>query len=685
MANRHLTPPLLPLSPPLTPYIPSSPANRVPLPSDSSDGLALEVKLLEHQITAADSLARNDSDSEDPMLLDLTKPPQSSPIVEGAASIKKRRANDLKVEGPLTPPMFSSSPMKKLKSVSFAEIIHQYIPNRSVTHEDLCDYDENTAIDFDDYDDFLRDLEPLAAEARKRVENEKLSGADTTSRVDVPDIDFSQPIAPWAEYSLSNDGKQKEDKTELEAQSSFLLRIKREDLKTASSCHGLSALERTLRWSIFTMKVSSIKIDEKIHGETELNKMLNEVQEKNALDTSSLLWKREGLSILDIGEEEEEGETIETEEFGEKTDMDSLIRKRKLELADEAAEVQRKRMVSHPQWRASERVVNDSLKSHHQKQRSSVEDISAKHRGLTTNHKQHEVRIAVAPRKHEPTPDSGNELMFGGFSASTALHRFMETRGREKSLDKVSRSTMLPLRPSSTSACVPLSTHPGQPSAKQPTPSKETALMYPAASVQDKRVQLPDLPQTLAPSTIIASLALLQRRSLMKQVEQSYPNAEILYRDYTLPHSPSQEADFVLSPSTGLVLITLQQVKQRALPGQPDRSPVKERLSALQARYERLVVIISDGFSCDIETRVSTCPDDPRDKEALTRFGTFAHKLDAEVLTRYIRGGEQAMARAMVIAMAEFGLPHGSKDIGDIKPLAEETSVSRNGFAGIII
>jgi len=166
----------------------------------------------------------------------------------------------------------------------------------------------------------------------------------------------------------------------------------------------------------------------------------------------------------------------------------------------------------------------------------------------------------------------------------------------------------------------------------------------------------------------------------------------MVYRDYTLPHSAAKEAEIILSPSTGLIFTTLQQVKQRALPGQPERSPVKERMLKLQLRYERLVVLVSEGLSREMEELGSSRPDDPRDSEALKAFDMFASKLEGEVLVRYVRGGEQALARATVVEMANYGLPYGSADIGDIKPVAQETSwevflrrVGLNPFAAQVI
>jgi hypothetical protein len=161
----------------------------------------------------------------------------------------------------------------------------------------------------------------------------------------------------------------------------------------------------------------------------------------------------------------------------------------------------------------------------------------------------------------------------------------------------------------------------------------------------------------------------------MKLIEQLYQQAEVIYRDYERPHSPAKEADVLLSPSTGLLLTNLQQIKQRPLPGQLDRSLIKERVTALQLRYERLIVVVSEGLSQEMESQGSSRPDDLRDKEALAGFQSYADHLEGEVNVKYVPGGEQALARSVVIEMANYGLIHGSKDIGDIRPVPVETTV----------
>jgi hypothetical protein len=663
-ALRPVTPPLLPLSPPLTPYILSSPANRLPLASDSSDSVTAEAKALEQIIMDADSLTRKGSDSSESMLLDITHPPDFSPLSEQRNIIVlKRKGEDLKVEGPLTPPMFSTSPMKKLKFVSFTDTLHEYIPEASWARV----FANNDKSSSSSSDIFQRDIEPLAKQARWRVEHEQLIGADTISRPDIPIVDFTPPVAPWNEYSRRKDGKHRPEDTEVDAQMKFMLRVKREDLKSASSWHGLSVPERELGWNIFTTKITKINLEETLHGETDLRKILTEVQTSDIASSSGQVWKRAGLRILFEEEEDEEViEPAETEE--ERRDMEALIRKRRLEIEDEAVESQRKRLTL--------QSCKEVLGSHHWNNGLRVSHVAAKLRSKTNQDQR--PQASLARHTSPPVPkETVNELMFGGFSATSALHKFMETQGIVTKPAKSTPGDESQAKFQGYSQTRNLPVRSREPSAEHSASALGHVIHQIAASDvgRPNLPQLPGVPANLAPCSFIFSSTFLQKRALMKQVEQLYPGADIVYRDYDRPQSSKKEADILLSPSTGLIYTTLQQIKQRPLPGQPDRSPVKERMLALQMRYERLLVLISDGLSAEMETYGTSRPDDARDTEALAQFTAFAQQLEGEILVLHVRGGEKALAHAIVIEMGKYGLPHGSRDIGDVKPLAIETSV----------
>ncbi|KAL6710414.1 hypothetical protein ACN47E_009360 [Coniothyrium glycines] len=686
--TRHITPPLLPLSPPMSPHIPSSPTCRLPLPSDGDDSVKQETKTLEHEIMAADALQRRISESSDSMLLDtgelsrvcLTTGTQVTPI-------KKRGEEDLKVEGPLTPSMFSTSPMKKLKSVSFAETLPDYIPAVAWWRDGSGSDDDTCSVDIHAYDHFFDDIAPLVAQSKVKLEKEQLSGADTTARVDVPDVDLSLPVAPWLEYTQRTCGELPHGGTELDLHAGFLRRIKREDLQTLSSWHGLSALERKLHWSIVTTKVTTVSLTENLHGEGDMTKILSEGNLDDIVTSASLIWKPEGLRILSQQDEEDE---VESDESEYQSGVEAVVRKRKLDLVDNSTEFLRKRTSPYPNIAAQKTESRAVVELQRSK-----DCMKGGENAIPTHAERATPNSAV--RKEEVTSRAvgNNNLMFDGFSAVTALHKFMETRGKpwvpastRTTFDMISPQQQSFRPQERPSEQPPTGNSQIQVPASPPFIPKQSEYRHSAQAMQE----LPALPSNLAPCSIIISSKFLQQRHFMKAVEQLHPSLEVVYRDYSLLHSCAEEADIIVSPCTGLVFSTLQQVKQRALPGQPDASPLAQRLAGLSSRYERLMVVISEGLSREMEEQGSSRPEDVRDKEALQRLENVASKLEGDVSVKLVRGGETALAHATVFEIAQYSLPHGSVDLGDVKPCAEETTwevflrrIGLNPFAAQVV
>ncbi|KAF2631054.1 hypothetical protein BU25DRAFT_481521 [Macroventuria anomochaeta] len=651
----------------------------------SSDSVVAEAKALEQQTMARDSLIRHHSGSSDSMLLDIadldalfdTEEAIGPHFSDRIPTILKRRADDLKVEGPLTPPILSDSPMKKLKSVSFSNMIQV----GDILEPWTGDHRPGTSDSQNTIDELFKEIEPIANEARRKIENEKLTGADTISRVEVPALDFTVPVAPWNEFSQRKHGKHRSGAAELDAQMRFLQRVMRDVLKSATAWRGVSDLD--LSWGWFASPISSIKLNEKLHGETEFNKIQAELNTGSIAASANEVWKRDGFRILDE-DEDDEGEEIEPAEFEERNDTEALVRKRKLELEEqeELMEAQRKR----------KEIAAAQLRSHIRLQPQ--REAGGCHRwqnGLDASHdpcKAHQtlanlrLQQSQSPvSQHKPIGEQKEapvELIFGGFSASTALHKFMETQGKAIKSAKPTTQTNVSSAPPLHS----LQVRENEPSAESrlfiaQAPGHTPNLQGKSAGHPSRFLADPPPPVDLPPSSFIVSSTLLQRRSLIKQIEHLHQEVELIYRDHTLPHSVSTEADIVLSPSTGMILTTLQQIKQAPLPGQVARSPVKERMAMLQERYERLVVLVSEGLR---EENGCSRPEDVRDQETLKGLEVFAAQLEGDVVVEYIRGGEQKLARAVVESMGIYGLPHGGKDMGDARLFAWEVFLRRAGI-----
>ncbi|KAF2649237.1 hypothetical protein K491DRAFT_735318 [Lophiostoma macrostomum CBS 122681] len=618
----------------------------------STNSTAAELREIEDQVMKDDALAPplNMEQSDDFLLLGGTETTTFDVIQDclelDLSRAEKRKVDGLRIEGPLTPPMFTESPLKKLKSVSFPEMLHEYIPVLPSIFESGNDV-------LSSQDDFAAFFEPYAEQANKMVAREKLSEADTTKRVDVPDLDFTLPTAPWTEFSRKANAKHPSGETELEAQMKFLLQMKREELNPVSSWHGLTSLERNLHWSPFPSSWATVKIEEKLHGDDVFSKLLSELEVGDVITSSTDLWKRDGLRVLEVDDDSDD--ELEPAEYEGCTTVESLVRKRKFEIDEEdyGAITIREPPPSNPP--ISNR--DDQVARRNRPRQGQQLQETAKTQPILSIQK-----------------ELDSSLMFGGmFSASTALHKFMAVNGKQPlgatPGTVASQSEFLPAK-----AQVPLSGHIVSRNSEQDQhPEPTSAVQEVEMRSRARPMDLPPLPESLQPCSFILSSTLLQQRNLAREIEKSYPHAELMERDFSLPHSSAQEADLLLSPSTGLILTTLQQIKQRALPGQRERSPIKQRCIHLQHRYERLVVLISEGLSKDSELSGACRPGDKRDEEALADFDDFTSTMDAEVLNEYVRGGEKAVARATIIQMARWGLPYGSKDVEDLRLLQDET------------
>ncbi|PVI03539.1 hypothetical protein DM02DRAFT_557950 [Periconia macrospinosa] len=658
-ALEPLTPPLLPLSPPATPYIPSSPASHLPILSDSSNSTIEEAKLLQEQIMDTDALIQGD-DGESNLLLDITGGLGDSSYADQLTPTLKRKSELLHVETPLTPPIFSESPAKKLKTVTFSDI-PQYI-NGFVC---MCDQKTDEASQKEELEYVQEDWQPVAKEAKWRIEHERLCEADTTKRIDVPFIEFVPPTAPWDEYKRNIS---KTDETELHSQRAFLARIKR--TYPSESWHGVSRLNRELQIEPFAQRSARVTIDEKLHGQEHLDQITREMTSNDIVTSSTDIWKRDGLRLLE--QEDDEEEELERMKLPEEECMDLVTDNPSAKFNEAGCDLKASRGV----W-----SIQDSVHGHDESGYRGIDELQQKKFPAASR------KPPKALTKKSDAIDRGVEkngsLMFGGkFSASSAMDKFIALHGMEVKPQKTNDQGQAI---SKNSQPTPYKAHFNPASPTNENLSEYTAIRPPTPV-------LPKPSKTYPSCSFIISEALLHQHHISRLLERLYPNAEFISRDFDLPYVPAQEADLVLSPSTGLILTTLQEIKQRALPGQPDDSKIKKRLMQLQSRYERLVVLVSESPGRQLGGRGVSQVMDARDLEAVEQFKLHASKLQANISVQLIPGEAQALTQSIVEEMAKHGLPHGSKDIGDVKLLSDETNwelflrrVGLNPFAAQVI
>ena len=589
------------------------------------------------------------SQNSDPMLLEteslgdvysplkgIEDPPSSPPTF-------RKRPKDLKVDVPLSPPHSDRPSPWKRKSVTFSEALPDLIPELPPPIAKP----EN--ISSDDVDAFVQEtIKPIALNAERAIEQEQLQEADTVLRVPVPVMDFSLPIAPWkvkshAPKAYNEEEEMKKTLTEMRA-----LHFSKHGWPTSGQA------ERELQWAPFPVALGKVDTNESIPDDGSVE---GYIALPERVDVAILTWKPDGLRIFD--ELANSDSELEEGDFAEETDIDSLIRKRKLELEEEDVVSSR-----------SEEYMKADDGRPQSKKKADVTVVEPS-------------GIANKFAKETTSKCTKQEDFFNNsFSALGALEDYMNVRKGHLTRRKVTSDHHF----AKMSQLSQLS----KPDELQPPKSEfQSNLQRPSPHTID--LPSPVLTISSSPCWFIISASFLANRRLSRQVQHLYPSAEFIERDFTLyqqvklqqnPQSTANatemdfgtmadEADMLLCPSTGLIWTSLQKIKQRSLPGQISRSAIRERIWRTSPRYERLLVLVSQNQNTDPTSDLSTDVQflDEDDGTAFAGFTAFCSTLPDEVHTSLVAGGEEDLARWIVAAMAKHGM---STDQG-MKLLQDET------------
>ncbi|KAL8693412.1 MAG: hypothetical protein Q9218_001761 [Villophora microphyllina] len=621
MKNKALdpvTPPLLPRSPSPQAYEPSSETGHLDLWTDCSSPTRQELQQIEktllferdallptkkHVKSSGGDPARSPRDTDS--LGDLYSPLRGIKRAPSPPAFKRRCAADLKVEGPLTPPPTDRPPPWDNRNVSLSTILQEVVPGLELP---VPEPEQTSAEDIDKL--FADQIVPIAAKAEQAIEQEQLLEADTTSRVPVPVMDFSRPMPPWKDFSIANDS---------ETQQEFLRNIK-ETYLNLPTWRLDGHIMRELSWVPFSSSLGRFELQESIEDDDSLTAFISQPE---AIDANALVWKRPGLRILDDVWDSDE-EELEYGSFPEAKDVRSLIKKRNFELQDGGNDLA---------------IDAENMSSKHPATRRRIQSADS------TFH-QH--------RDQAEVPIDDHNAIGANFSAMGALDEFLGVRKGEFT-KKVQPAEHLPRAP------IP----------NAPTGSHKT--QEPVEPHVSKRVLTLPTPQLDLPSTprfFVASTTFLANRKLVRQIQDLYPSAQLVERDFILHNLPpepqskiarstpsiSDEADLILSPSTGLVITSLQKVKQQALPGQATRSPIRERLEQVAARYGRLVVIIDRTAASSVNDASLINGLDESDCEALISFTTFLNHLpglgESELIL--VEGDTSCLATWIISLMIKY-------------------------------
>ena len=595
-----MTPPLLPQEPEPEPFVPSSPAAGLELLSEPETPPVKEHVEIERRVLEGDSIQMDDDGivgddggdtSQGHILLEYAEfgdgdSPQHQAGAEALSTQKRLLGDDLKVEGPITPPISAKKRRSEEVQKSRKDILANSAPELLLQPDDVDDGNDEIL------DPHLAEIARAAMErVEERLNNERLRHVDPRIRVEVPPLAPVNTFPPW-KATGSLPGLACMDTTQLD----FVMAMRDDHLRD-TVCSLDAKAERTLEWIPFSLQSSRIDVDENIEGDKNLG-FLEAPGIEDCVGANSLLKRLEGLQTLrggdDTDEEELLPEDIIVEISSGSTTSDDMP----------AATFQRKRV-----------VVEDALSQ------------AARKEPKMKPNKAKGVDICVMSGqdiKRPPPTEPGQGLFQSVFSTTNSLSNFMEIRGQAAKRRKLESSPyFVTSKPEEISQ---------EPTRQQPRLEDKTPLATFKAieSIPAQLLPFPNIPSSSRSLTLVLPTALLKsHRSTVQHLESLGPQHTLIFRDYTqfspvlqqhqhkktqptIHTSPTsrvaaredtemdQEADIIISPSTAILFTTSQATTQLYLPGhKPPNgrgpsfdSPLRERIARTCVRYEQLYVLV---------------------------------------------------------------------------------------------
>ncbi|KAK8060157.1 hypothetical protein PG996_010087 [Apiospora saccharicola] len=163
-------------------------------------------------------------------------------------------------------------------------------------------------------------------------------------------------------------------------------------------------------------------------------------------------------------------------------------------------------------------------------------------------------------------------------------------------------------------------------------------------------------------------VALTIGRGMLGWIEKLLPEAQLIERDFDhwntvawnrnmVSRSPivsplGAEADVIVSPVTGIILTTLIKVIQKPLPGQKSKTAIQDRVEKVSARYEKLIVLVSQSNRVDESTRdlsASECA-------SFAEFSGMVLGLNPNSQVYFVGGGEETLAKWLVALIQRYSI-----------------------------
>ncbi|KAK3339175.1 hypothetical protein B0H65DRAFT_292439 [Neurospora tetraspora] len=643
----HVTPPLSPRTHPETEYfVPDDKTCAIPILSDPNSSLSAELEAVEGKILSKDNDFWSAIASQQPKSPDRYDDIDISGMIRaGEFSVPKSSSSspelvprDFKVEVPLLPDdslvLAGNAPSRVLLPEDLENAKHLMTGDTIPDEEAILD---GQLIDF---------FEATATTVMRSVEQEQLQPLDATTRVTAPVMDFSIPVREWDEQlwtpQVMFEWIRKTTDVDWKG-----LKWKKDNIK-----------EQRMVWVPLAHMAEKQLVSEAIEVVPSVLAFFLEEPWEGEIPTSADFVNKEPrlLFLRRIGDDEDE--LLE-----ERLREPSVPPSKELVLSSTSTKTARPCSRSSQACQAQEAMdVKTRLNMSPSplamlKSQDLTSLLRGKKRQLDLIQRQSSPvtgpLIQVMENANHDTPSSTNVLK--GFENeytdfSSLVENFVEMNMPKKAKLSHSRFFSRPALPQPEVAAVP-NTKPTQPEI-QPVP-----VAIPALS--------PDIVPPKTPPRIIVSAAV--STIVTSHLEKLLPDIDLIVRDYerlrpenVVPGSkqPScDEADFVLSPATGIMVTTMVKLRQKPLPaapGQQQQQPTfRNVVENVAKRHERLIVFISEGN----KHSETMNPLSQSDAKALAEFQCFAGGLQAQtdVMVFYVGGGTETLAKWVAAMVCNYG------------------------------
>ncbi|KAI7282155.1 hypothetical protein KC345_g3662 [Hortaea werneckii] len=665
---KPITPPLLPLSPPLSPAVLPKTLQEMELTSEPEDLLALEAAEAEQCLMAADEMFTQNRgtelsavDSSQSMNIDMAGiySGLETPVISSSSPERKTRPQYLKAEVPLLPTDTLEPPSKKARTTSILEEA-QFL----VTGPESDISTANAEAAYQSSQTSLSSVAmPAAERAIRAVENEELEELDTVAKVDVPHLDNERTIPPWEIYSVS------EAPCPLDKQMTLIALIKKEYLKHENHWSGVSKLERMVKWDVFPSRLGRVNLDEQFDDDQSAERYMANLSCDDEIDIQGFVTKLQGLRLLDPRDDDEEElvpfEFDKKEDVGLQDVQEGLSADREEPAQYVKASVPdtpRLAPITATNTKTAQPSRND-LSSLLQRRKLEFEKVP---HDSTRENEQLEPALSATqinvPHKANQGGVPVNLSRPSELFKEGGIEGFLRHQGGQSSIAQYSKVAENPVVQHAVPAAVMVA-----PPNNAPAPD-------------EKLVQIPKplIVDGARSMQAIVTAQLLANRNLARTLNNMLPGLEMVER-CQLQQVEDSDADITISPKCGLLITTLQKLKQRPLPGQKDFFSIRDRIAAVSRRYEKLFVLVSEGRQAQTL--------DERDAEAITGLLSFvAAQVETDVEVKFVPGETTAMCEWMAAIISS------GNDAKDIKLLAEETTWERflrvaglNAFAAQVI